>query len=65
MPNIAIYVILGGRISLSSNIFIAGGKSTLMRQTALLCVLAQIGCRVPAQEMCLTPVDRIFTRIGK
>ena len=36
-----------------------------MRQTALLCVLAQIGCRVPAQEMCLTPVDRIFTRIGK
>ena len=42
-----------------------GGKSTLMRQTALLCVLAQMGCRVPAQEMFLTPVDRIFTRIGK
>ena len=36
-----------------------------MRQTALLCVLAQIGCRVPAQQMVLTPVDRIFTRIGK
>ena len=36
-----------------------------MRQTALLCVLAQIGCRVPAEEMSLTPVDRIFTRIGK
>ena len=41
-----------------------GGKSTLMRQTALLCVLAQMGCRVPAQSMALTPVDRIFTRIG-
>ena len=46
-------------------ILFTGGKSTLMRQTALLCVLAHIGCRVPAQEMSLTPVDRIFTRIGK
>ncbi len=35
-----------------------------MRQTALLTVLAQMGCRVPAEEMSLTPVDRIFTRIG-
>ena len=35
-----------------------------MRQTALLCVLAQMGCKVPAQAMALTPVDRIFTRIG-
>ncbi len=41
-----------------------GGKSTLMRQTGLLVILAQIGCQVPASEMTLTPVDRIFTRLG-
>ena len=41
-----------------------GGKSTLLRQTCLLCVLAQLGCRVPATEMSLSPVDRIFTRVG-
>lgn len=41
-----------------------GGKSTLMRQTALLVVLAQIGSFVPASSMKLTPVDRIFSRLG-
>ena len=41
-----------------------GGKSTLLRQTCLAVVLAQIGCFVPADSMKLTPVDRIFTRIG-
>jgi len=41
-----------------------GGKSTLMRQTALLVILAQIGCFVPASKMVLTPVDRIFSRLG-
>eukprot|EP01039_Chlorochromonas_danica_P006940 gene6940-7680_t len=41
-----------------------GGKSTLLRQTCLLVILAQIGCKVPAETMTLTPVDRIFTRIG-
>lgn len=41
-----------------------GGKSTLLRQTCLLCVLAQLGCRVPAAEFSLSPVDRIFTRVG-
>ena len=41
-----------------------GGKSTLMRETALLTILAQIGARVPALEFKLSPVDRIFTRIG-
>lgn len=41
-----------------------GGKSTLLRQTCLLCVLAQMGCRVPAAKFSLTPVDRIFTRVG-
>ena len=35
-----------------------GGKSTLMRQTALLTILAQIGAKVPAQEFQLSPVDR-------
>lgn len=41
-----------------------GGKSTLMREVALLCVLAQIGCHVPAEGMKFTLVDRIFTRLG-
>eukprot|EP00963_Diacronema_lutheri_P003801 scaffold287_cov337-Pavlova_lutheri.AAC.164 len=42
----------------------SGGKSTLLRQVALSVLLAQIGCFVPASEMKLTLVDRIFTRIG-
>lgn len=41
-----------------------GGKSTLMRQVGVLVVLAQIGSFVPANEMKLSPVDRIFTRMG-
>ena len=41
-----------------------GGKSTLLRSTALCAILAQIGCFVPAQSCELTPIDRIFTRIG-
>ena len=41
-----------------------GGKSTTMRQTGLLVVLAQLGCRVPAQAMRLTPIDGLFTRMG-
>jgi len=41
-----------------------GGKSTLMRQTGLLVILAQMGCMVPAQSMAITPVDRVFTRLG-
>ncbi|UMM11043.1 hypothetical protein L5515_000522 [Caenorhabditis briggsae] len=41
-----------------------GGKSTLMRQTAVLAILAHMGCMVPAFSMRLTPIDRIFTRIG-
>ncbi|CAK8692796.1 unnamed protein product [Clavelina lepadiformis] len=41
-----------------------GGKSTLMRQVGLLVVLAQLGCRVPAQSCRFTSCDRIFTRLG-
>jgi DNA mismatch repair protein MutS len=41
-----------------------GGKSTYMRQTALIAVLAHIGCFVPAKRAVLGPIDRIFTRIG-
>jgi DNA mismatch repair protein MutS len=41
-----------------------GGKSTYLRQTALLVILAQIGAFVPARAMRLGIVDRIFTRIG-
>ena len=41
-----------------------GGKSTYMRQTALIVILAHIGSFVPAQSARLGPVDRIFTRIG-
>ncbi len=40
-----------------------GGKSTVMRQTALLAVLAQLGCKVPAEAMSLKPVDKVFSRM--
>jgi DNA mismatch repair protein MutS len=41
-----------------------GGKSTFMRQTALLVILARMGSYVPASAARIGPVDRIFTRIG-
>lgn len=41
-----------------------GGKSTYLRQVALICLIAQTGCFVPAARAQLPILDRIFTRIG-
>jgi len=41
-----------------------GGKSTYLRQVALICILAQMGSYVPAEEAEIGMADRIFTRIG-
>jgi len=40
------------------------GKSTYMRQVAIICIMAQIGCFVPAKSAAMPLIDRIFTRIG-
>src|ERR671921_134189 len=41
-----------------------GGKSTLLRQTALVCLMAQMGSFVPAERARLPVLDRIWTRVG-
>ncbi|MEG3135166.1 DNA mismatch repair protein MutS [Rouxiella sp. T17] len=41
-----------------------GGKSTYMRQAALITLMAHIGSYVPADQATLGPIDRIFTRVG-
>lgn len=41
-----------------------GGKSTYLRQTCIAIIMAQVGSYVPASEFELSPIDRIFTRIG-
>ncbi len=40
------------------------GKSTYMRQTAIICIMMQMGCFVPAKRAHLPLIDRIFTRVG-
>jgi len=41
-----------------------GGKSTYMRQTAIIVILAYMGSYVPARKAVLGPIDQVFTRIG-
>lgn len=41
-----------------------GGKSTTLRLACIAVIMAQLGCYVPAEKCVLTPVDRIFTRLG-
>ena len=40
------------------------GKSTVLRQTAIICILAQMGSFVPAGEAHIGLVDRVFSRVG-
>lgn len=40
------------------------GKSTYMRQTAIICIMAHLGCFVPAKSAQIPLLDRIFTRVG-
>lgn len=40
------------------------GKSTFLRQVALICIIAQMGCFVPAKSATIGVIDQIFTRIG-
>ncbi|CAI2371577.1 unnamed protein product [Moneuplotes crassus] len=55
--------------SVSENILLVtgpnmGGKSTLLRQTCIAIIMAQMGCYVPAESCRMTIVDKIFTRLG-
>ena len=40
------------------------GKSTYMRQTAIITIMAHVGCFVPAKSACIPITDRVFTRVG-
>jgi DNA mismatch repair protein MutS len=55
MPDAAVHILTGPNMA---------GKSTFLRQVALITLMAQIGSFIPAREAAISPVDRIFTRIG-
>jgi DNA mismatch repair protein MutS len=55
--------VVGARLALVTGPNMAG-KSTFLRQNALLAVLAQAGCYVPAKRLRLGVVDRLFSRVG-
>ncbi|CAL8460672.1 g202 [Coccomyxa elongata] len=62
-------LVLGGREPDSARTLLLtgpnmGGKSTILRAASTACILAQMGCPVPAASATLTMVDRIFTRLG-
>lgn len=71
-------LLLAGETYVSNDVFLDGkdqqiiiitgpnmsGKSALLRQTALIVLLAQIGCYVPAEAATIGPIDKIFTRVG-
>ena len=54
-PNLSLVVLTGPNMS---------GKSTYLRQTALICIMAQVGSFVPAQKASLPIFERVYTRIG-
>jgi len=68
IPNSLHLEALGGEAHGPSLLLITGpnmgGKSTYLRQAALLVIMAQCGCFVPAERMRLGLVDRVYTRIG-
>ena len=63
VPNDAIVEEERGVIQLITGPNMAG-KSTFIRQTALLCIMAQVGCFIPAREATIGICDRIFARVG-